>query len=397
MYQFQFQDQECPGKVRQLLAETEKGGEDSWEAWCQFARECGQSVFSEILFHFTRMEFESGEARNLWHGILLHRETLARSQGRDVSLATAVCDYFLHEKPAFEEPMLVESKFLALNEEFAFHDELTGLHNRRAFNRELAKELERSRRSRQPFSLLMIDVDYFKGYNDSFGHPAGDAALRQLATVLSRTARIVDQVSRYGGEEFAVILPSTCAEKAPQVAERHRKAVAEHCFGTGVARPRSLTISIGTATCPTHANNEKGLVAMADRALYRAKEAGRNCIRTSSDDLRRFPRVPLKLPGECRVDDDRPVRLKGRTVNISLSGMLYEARRPIKVGTPVKAVLRDPETGSRLPLHALSVRLLEDEYGAPGRYYIGMEFEQEKETRDLLEQLLEEQVRVGHA
>ncbi len=396
MPRLQFQEDSCRVRVRELLAGTEGGG-DSWKAWSCLAGECGQGVFREVFFHLTHMEFEVKEAGEHWRNILLNQECLARSLGREVRLATAVCDYFLHQHPVFDDPVLVESRILALNEEFAFHDELTGLHNRRAFNRELSRELERSRRSRQPFSLLMVDVDHFKEFNDRLGHLAGDAALRQLAAVLSRTARIVDQVSRYGGEEFAVILPGTDKETAPQVAERHRKAVAQHHFKDGVTSFGPLSVSLGAATYPDHAKNVEELVAMADRALYEAKESGRNCIRASGDDLRHYPRISLELPGECRVRNDRLLRFKGHTVNISRSGMLYESKRPIEVGSKVEAVLTNPDTGSRLPLHARSVRLLDENRPKGGPYYIGMRFEQESETMDVLEQLLEGRDRIGHA
>ena len=397
MRRLQIQDGGCGDRMRDLLAGTQKGGENSWKDWSRLAGEYGQDFFRDILFHLTRVEFEAKEAGEHWRNILLNQESLIRSLGREVRLATAVCDYFLHRHPVFDDPVLVESRMLALNEEFAFHDELTGLHNRRAFNRELSRELERSRRSRQPFSLLMVDVDHFKQFNDRFGHPAGDAALRQLAAVLSRTARIVDQVSRFGGEEFAVILPGTGKEKAPQVAERHRQAVARHRFKEGAKALGPLSVSLGAATYPDHAKNEEELIAMADRALYEAKESGRNCIRISGDDLRRFPRVPLELPGECRIRNDRLLRFKGHTVNISLSGMLYESRRPIEVGSKVEAVLTNPDDGSRVPLHARSVRLLDENRPQGGPYYIGMRFEQESEAMDFLGQLLEDKARVGHA
>jgi diguanylate cyclase (GGDEF)-like protein len=396
MQGLQFQDDSCKARVRELLAGAE-GGADSWKAWSCLAGEYGQSVFREVLFHLTHMEFEAQEAGEHWRNILLNQDRLTRSLGREVRLATAMCDYFLHQHPVFDDPVLVEARILALNEEFAFHDELTGLHNRRAFNRELSRELERSRRSRQPFSLLMVDVDYFKAFNDNFGHLAGDAVLRQLAAVLSRTARIVDQVSRYGGEEFAVILPGTDKDMAPQVAERHRQAVVKHHFRDGVTSFGPLSVSLGAATYPDHAKNEEELIAMADRALYEAKESGRNCIRASGDDLRHFPRVPLELPGECRVRNDRLLRFKGHTVNISRSGMLYESKRPIEVGSKVEAVLTNPNTGSLLPLHARSVRLLDENRPKGGSYYIGMRFEQESETMDILEQLLEGRDRIGHA
>jgi diguanylate cyclase (GGDEF)-like protein len=153
-------------------------------------------------------------------------------------------------------------------------DELTGLHNRRFFEDELRREVDRSRRSERDVSLVMIDVDHFKDYNDSFGHRAGDEALRRVASLLAgATHRRLDTVSRYGGEEFAVLLAETDLEGARCVAERMRDAVA------GCADfQRTLTISSGVATLSSHGIDAEQLVLRADQALYQAKGEGRNRV-----------------------------------------------------------------------------------------------------------------------
>ncbi|MGI9644257.1 MAG: GGDEF domain-containing protein [Ilumatobacteraceae bacterium] len=149
-------------------------------------------------------------------------------------------------------------------------DPLTGLRNRRAFHERLLDEVERARRSEMPLSLAMIDVDHFKAYNDDFGHPAGDAALRNVARVLSTQNRRNDLIARYG-EEFVVILPDTDLVGAAALGERFRAGVeGARCSG------RPLTISIGVATFD--GSDVDALIASADDALYRAKAAGRNCV-----------------------------------------------------------------------------------------------------------------------
>jgi diguanylate cyclase (GGDEF)-like protein len=155
-------------------------------------------------------------------------------------------------------------------------DSLTGTLNRRGFDERLQAELIRAVRSGEPLSVLMIDVDHFKRYNDEFGHPAGDAALQQAADALRECCRGSDSVSRYGGEEFAVILPATDAGGCESMAERVRLAVAglEH-----VERP--ITVSVGAATAPLSVMTDlpstaTSLLAAADGALYRAKAAGRD-------------------------------------------------------------------------------------------------------------------------
>jgi diguanylate cyclase (GGDEF)-like protein len=153
-------------------------------------------------------------------------------------------------------------------------DGLTGLRNRRFFEEELRREVERSRRFKRDVSLVMIDVDHFKDYNDSFGHRAGDEALRRVATLLvGATHRRLDSVSRYGGEEFAVVLAETDLEGARCVAERMREVVAG---SPDFLRP--LTISAGVATSGDEGVDPEQLVVRADQALYQAKGEGRNCV-----------------------------------------------------------------------------------------------------------------------
>jgi len=127
----------------------------------------------------------------------------------------------------------------------AVTDGLTGLYNHREFYQALRRELERARRYHHTLSLLMIDVDDFKQFNDRFGHPAGDFALRNIAVLLRKCARTTDIIARYGGEEFAVILPESTPGGALMVAERIKSEVAEHNFIQSAEIPVHLTVSIG--------------------------------------------------------------------------------------------------------------------------------------------------------
>ncbi|HWU36393.1 MAG TPA: GGDEF domain-containing protein, partial [Candidatus Acidoferrum sp.] len=161
--------------------------------------------------------------------------------------------------------------------QLAITDELTGLANHRQFYHQLAREVRRAQRYKRPLTLLMLDLDYFKQYNDKFGHLAGDQALRETAEVLRRNARDVDILARYGGEEFAIILPETEMERALIHAERARAAVAGHAFRGKDSNPQGdLTVSIGVATLTPAMRKIEELVHAADQALYRAKSQGRN-------------------------------------------------------------------------------------------------------------------------
>ena len=157
-------------------------------------------------------------------------------------------------------------------------DGLTGLGNRREFDRELAEHLGRSQRLGGKTSLLILDIDRFKDFNDSFGHQGGDRALRAIAVVITEAIREIDRSFRYGGEEFTVILPGTDAEGALRSAERLRSMIAQRVFGLPNGKKGSVTVSIGVAVYPDSGSNPDTLVAAADAALYRAKDEGRNRV-----------------------------------------------------------------------------------------------------------------------
>jgi diguanylate cyclase (GGDEF)-like protein len=163
-------------------------------------------------------------------------------------------------------------------ERLSVTDPLTGLYNRRHLMGTLANEVQRSRRLRRAFSILLADVDHFKQYNDTYGHLAGDAALVKIAEILRKTTRGVDCVARYGGEEFLVMLLETTIATAAVVAERIRSRVAAETFEGG-----KVTVSIGLAECPPHGDTPEDLIASADAAMYQAKAAGRDRVVTASD------------------------------------------------------------------------------------------------------------------
>jgi diguanylate cyclase (GGDEF)-like protein len=158
-------------------------------------------------------------------------------------------------------------------------DEKTGLANFREFQRRLREEWLRAERYRMPLSLVMLDLDDFKAINDTWGHPAGDRVLREFATLVAGGARATDLAARYGGEEFGIILPHTDGELALRVAERIRGAVEEFAFLESEA-PIRVTVSGGVATWPFHpgVHSFEDLVRAADRALYRAKQSGKNRV-----------------------------------------------------------------------------------------------------------------------
>ncbi len=196
----------------------------------------------------------------------------------------------IHDRKLAEDALQAKTERLeevtAKLSQLAREDHLTGLANRRTFDDMLGKEIERSRRSQLPLALILADVDHFKRFNDTYGHPAGDDVLRAVAKAIDGILRRPgDLAARFGGEEFTLILPNTNADGALVIAERARNAVSSLVFDHPDTGPHGVTISLGVAMLPVgHNPNESkdalanDFIAEADKALYRAKAAGRNRI-----------------------------------------------------------------------------------------------------------------------
>ncbi len=161
----------------------------------------------------------------------------------------------------------------------AMRDGLTGLYNHRSFRAALMAEVNRSHRNGGALSLVFMDVDHFKQYNDTHGHMAGDELLKTLGALLEQDRPKASTVARYGGEEFVMVLPDIDRERATEIAEEVRQRVASHPFENGETQPAGrVTLSLGVASYPEDGETEDTLIAYADSALYRAKESGRNTV-----------------------------------------------------------------------------------------------------------------------
>jgi diguanylate cyclase (GGDEF)-like protein len=210
---------------------------------------------------------------------------------RTEAILAGASDYF--QMPAETELLALRSAQLVklkqtmdrLREEADF-DHLTGLANRRRFRVALSREVERWRRYRVPCALLLLDIDYMKNINDKYGHPFGDVVIRHIANTLARVCRDNDTAARLGGEEFAVLFAGVDAAKAESGAARLLSILQEQKI-EGI---RSVTVSIGLAACPAHADSERALYAASDRALYVAKNNGRNQVAVA-------PLLQENLPG----------------------------------------------------------------------------------------------------
>jgi two-component system cell cycle response regulator len=209
--------------------------------------------------------------------VVLVGDDAATVERRSEAMAAGASDYFqlpseLRLLVSRARQLVAQSLTIDRLRAEADRDYLTGLANRRRFRKALEDEVERWRRYGIPCALLLLDIDYMKRVNDTYGHPAGDRVIRSVADVLVELSRDNDTAARLGGEEFALLLAGVESEKAFAAAERVRLAVA----GSQLEGIGGVTVSIGVAACPSNARTERELFAASDNALYRAKHEGRN-------------------------------------------------------------------------------------------------------------------------
>jgi diguanylate cyclase (GGDEF)-like protein len=289
----------------------------------------GAIVFGELIYLLSHLRFESDEAEEHWRNVLSHRERMSKNLSTSVDIRVALISYFLEVNRQLENPKIIEMKLFEETRASAYRDELTGLYNYRLFREYLEQETQRSERDGSPLSIVMIDIDNFKAYNDHNGHELGNETLATVSRLLGENLRKADIAARYGGEEFALILPSTAKTAAHALAERIRESVEGHAFAGEERLPGGrLTISMGIATCPADATTSSELTRHADRAMYVAKASGKNQVQLYGQSRRSFDRVDAALPGTYRLLETVSHELT--TVNLSQAGILFDTdHRPL--------------------------------------------------------------------
>ncbi len=185
---------------------------------------CFEDLHSELLYFLTCRRFPAEKARNLWNAIVKHKRRMAASLGRPVSFRVAALDYLSSRNAVLRGVRLIARPEFESFLSYVNIDEVSSVYNRRYFHQVLKDEFHRARRYGAPLSLMILDIDGFKGINDTYGHMEGDIVLRKLGRLLKDSTRQADAVCRYGGDEFALVLPQTSADDARIMAERIRKA-----------------------------------------------------------------------------------------------------------------------------------------------------------------------------
>lgn len=269
-----------------------------------------ESLYSELLYYLTYRRFSDEQAETLWRAIMKHKGRMSEALGRKVSFRVAALDYLSTRNVILRQVRLIAKPEFESFLSYVNVDEVTSVFNRRYFNEILAHEVRRASRYGNPLSLLILDIDNFKRVNDTWGHLEGDTSLRKIGRTLRDNTRQMDSVCRYGGDEFAVLLPETNGEDARALAERVRQAASRvsHVPVTGaedgsyfseaqstppelegVAKPadeapRTLTVSIGGATYPDSCDEAEELIALADQMCLDAKRAGKDRVLMSEGD-----------------------------------------------------------------------------------------------------------------
>jgi len=291
-------------------------------------------VFASAVRFLFHLKVNDAEAEVLLERVLDHRRSLTRDLGRDPGLRVAAMDYLSNVEKRYENPKIVEMEEFEETERSARTDTLTGLANRRVFHETLDGEIRRSRRYRWPVTVLMLDLDHFKDVNDSHGHMLGDLVLERVGGTVRHAVRDADAACRFGGEEFAVVLPETAREGGYAVAERIRRRVEQAFQGRPVdGHDIPMTISVGLATFPEDGLHADELVARADEALYGAKHAGRNRVCVHYREKRAALRFPVKAGTTVRIGGETGTG--ALALNLSRTGMLLDAGTGLSVADRV--------------------------------------------------------------
>jgi diguanylate cyclase (GGDEF)-like protein len=233
----------------------------------------GRRFFSDLLYSITHQYFPLEAAEELWNEVLGHKLEVSKALGRNVKIAVAALDYLSNITENMGSATLIGEEHIGEIVALSLRDGLTGLFNHTYFYQQVVFEVRRYVRYGTSLSLVLIDIDDFKTVNDRYGHREGDRILAGMGGTLLREARDSDICCRYGGEEFAVILPLTELHQAGDIATRLRREMRSDLPDGG-----RVTLSLGVASCGENTKTHFDLVERADAALYRAKKSGKDRV-----------------------------------------------------------------------------------------------------------------------
>ncbi len=375
------------GKIIKLLSQEEMDSEAFLDKLRNLEDEYHVQVYALVLLVLAHLSFNEMEAKNHVIKILNHRKEMQKKLKRDIGLRVAALDYFLNIEKRLDNPKVIELSLYEQTERSALTDWLTGLHNQRFFRIYLQKEIQRAKRYKFSLSLLFLDIDDFKDINDQYGHLFGDVVLKEASKIIHRNVRDSDVAFRYGGEEFAVILPETTRMGAYIVAERIRMGIEKGFDEMEIVGKRlELTISGGVSVFPDDSFSFTDMVEKADKALYNSKASGKNKISIFYMERRDFIRFDLssdELKVNIIASGEKSEWEECHTKNLSQSGILFEATEPFNVGEKLKIMIKGVKVKKKLTILGRVVRLEEVIY-SDGRkaYDVGIAFLLESDSNE---------------
>lgn len=327
----------------------------------------GDAAYAGFIRLFTHLDFTGVQARRHWDAAVGHTAALGEALGRKVDFRVGMADYFVHEKHKIRHPKVIDLKLFRETEAGNLRDGLTGLFNFRYLEEALPREMGKARRASEPLSLIFLDVDNFKAYNDRFGHEAGNVVLQGVTEVIRGAVRGMDLACRYGGEEFTVLLPSTDKTGALTVAHRIVRRI------EGMAIPAAVpgavvTASAGVAAVPADTQEEAGLVRSADAAMYHAKAQGKNRAVVFTPERRAHVRRHRRYQGTCTLSDRFALSLSGR--DLSQGGLYFFSPHELFRGCNLDLDLDLAEGDERVSVRC-SGRVVRSEPGEDGTWGVG--------------------------
>jgi diguanylate cyclase (GGDEF)-like protein len=327
--------------ILRLLCSSKNSFEKLDSKLVKYKKIYGDTLYAKLLFLISHLEFKPKTAKMHYESIRKHHKLLEGKLERKLDIRVAVADYFVSHKRKIKNPMILEIHLFREAQQAGFIDTLTSLYNYSFLRAALPHEMAHSKRYADPLSVIFFDLDDFKKVNDKYGHEIGNSCLKHVAEVIQSSVREMDLAFRYGGEEFLILLPKTDKFGALAVAERIRKTLEKSDLKFMGQKDLRIAVSGGVSSCPVDSESGDALVKLADEAMYRAKNKGKNRVELFSLEKRAYERFDDKFKSVITIaGSDYPVLGK----NISVGGFYFEGgcnlNLPAKI--PFKMELEHP-------------------------------------------------------
>jgi len=297
-------------------------------------------VYRNYFYLLTHLEFEEADAVRQWNDFKQYHTKFEQDLGYPIDTRITTLSYFINKNKQLTSPKIIEMKVFQSTQDKVILDELTSLYNYRHFRQRIKDAMQTAQDRDEMLSLLIVDIDDFKHINDDYGHLAGDGILRQIATLLKSEVASHGETFRYGGEEFAVIVPRAGKQDVYDIANNLCEKIAGHEFVNENSTPRhaiSVTASLGIAAYPQDCGDSDVLIENADKALYNAKGSGKNMVCLYSENQRRTKRLNLSVRGQLTSFKASSVSI--RTLNISKGGIRFLCEKELPIDSVVELKL----------------------------------------------------------